>query len=132
MVHLAHRAGLPASWTLVSLGALLVLTGLPIAPAGAEEFQLIGEMTAQQKMTQAFAGVGSFIAVGAAAGSAVAGLVADSLGPAAALSLPAAFTALALLVSLSARGPITAALAPAKQNAPHTPHPTPDIGESHP
>ncbi|MCJ1676301.1 hypothetical protein MTF65_02805 [Streptomyces sp. APSN-46.1] len=37
-------------------------------------------------MTQAFAGVGSFIAVGAAAGSAVAGPVADTLGPAAALS----------------------------------------------
>ncbi|WP_330294765.1 MFS transporter [Streptomyces sp. NBC_00503] len=133
-VQLAHRAGLPSSWTLVALGALLVLTGLPIAPAGAEEFQLIGEMTAQQKMTQAFAGVGSFIAVGAAVGSAVAGLVAETLGPAVALCLPALFTALALLVSLAARRPITAALAPAEQNAPGarlTPHPTPDIGDSH-
>lgn len=131
---MAHRAGLPSSWTLVALGALLVLTGLPIAPAGAEEFQLIGEMTAQQKMTQAFAGVGSFIAVGAAVGSAVAGLVAETLGPAVALCLPALFTALALLVSLAARRPITAALAPAEQNAPGarlTPHPTPDIGDSH-
>ncbi|MFD9339490.1 hypothetical protein ACFWBF_34655 [Streptomyces sp. NPDC060028] len=123
-VHLAHQAGLPASWTLILLGTLLVLTSLPIAPAGAERFQLIGEMTAQQEMTQAFAGVGSSIAVGAAAGSAVAGLVADALGPAAALSLPAAFTALALLVSLAARAPITTALGPgeAEGTAHTTPH----------
>lgn len=138
-VHLAHRAGLPASWTLVLLGALLLLSGLPIAPAGAEEFQLIGEMTAQRKMTQAFAGVGSFIAIGAAAGSALAGLVADNLGPAAALSLPAVFTALALLVSLAARGPIAAALAPEPTASnPSVPNPsparhsTPDLGEQHP
>ncbi|MER7667492.1 MFS transporter [Kitasatospora sp. NPDC096128] len=139
-VHLAHRAGLPASWTLVLLGALLLLSGLPIAPAGAEEFQLIGEMTARRKMTQAFAGVGSFIAVGAAAGSALAGLVADHLGPAAALSLPAVFTALALLVSLAARGPISAALAPepTASHPPPAPEPsparpaTPDLGEQHP
>ncbi|WP_434597904.1 MFS transporter [Streptomyces sp. A5-4] len=108
---LAHDAGLSASWALVLLGALLVLSGLPIAPAGAEEFQLIGEMAAQDKATQAFAGVGSVIAIGGAAGSAVTGLVADHLGSAAALCLPAVFTLAALLVSLAGRKSIIRAVA---------------------
>ncbi|MFJ8623612.1 MFS transporter [Kitasatospora sp. NPDC093550] len=106
---LAYRAGLPATPVLVLLAVLLALSGLPIAPAGAEEFQLIGEMTAQQKMTQAFAGVGSFIAIGGAAGSALAGVLADGLGPVAAMALPAALTLAALLVTLAARRAITAA-----------------------
>lgn len=111
-VRLALEAGLPATWALVLLGVLLVLSGLPMAPAGAEEFQLIGEMTAQGRATQAFAGVGSFIALGGAAGSAVTGLVADRLGPGAALCMPAAFTLAALLLSLAARRPITRAVSP--------------------
>ncbi|MFF7993905.1 MFS transporter [Kitasatospora xanthocidica] len=106
---LAYRAGLPAGPVLVLLAVLLALSGLPIAPAGAEEFQLIGEMTAQQRMTQAFAGVGSFIAIGGAAGSALAGVLADGLGPVAAMALPAALTVAALLVTLAARRAITAA-----------------------
>lgn len=127
VVQRAHSAGLPPSWSLVLLGCLLVLSGLPIAPAGAEEFQLIGEMTARRNMTQAFAGVGSFIALGGAAGSAVAGLVADGLGPSAALALPAAFTALALLVTLAARGPIHRALTPGGTTSPAPAPPPPPL-----
>ncbi|MFF8846687.1 MFS transporter [Streptomyces sp. NPDC015127] len=129
-VPLAHHAGLSASWTLVLLGVLLVVSGLPIAPAGAEEFQLIGEMTAQDKATQAFAGVGSFIAVGTAAGSAAAGLAADRLGPTAALCLPAAFTLAALLVSLAARGPVVRAVT-ATRRMEHLAHSAPTQGEPH-
>ncbi|WP_331728450.1 MFS transporter [Streptomyces sp. NBC_00158] len=131
----ALAPGLPAGWALALLGVLLVLSGLPMAPAGAEEFQLIGEMTAQSKATQAFAGVGSFIALGGAAGSALTGLVADRAGPGAALCMPAAFTLAALLLSLAARRAITRAVSPAPAPAPTpaapadpTPAPTPDPG----
>ncbi|WP_267241856.1 MFS transporter [Streptomyces sp. PR69] len=118
----ARGAGLGVTWAVLLLGGLLLLSGLPLAPAGAEEFQLIGEMTARDKATQAFAGVGSFIAAGGAAGSAVAGLAAEALGPAAALGLPAAFTLAALLVSLAARGPVLAAVA-ARPEEPAGPRP---------
>ncbi|MEU6297151.1 MFS transporter [Streptomyces erythrochromogenes] len=128
LVRPAHAAGLDATWTAVLLGGLLLLSGLPMAPTGAEEFHLIGDMTAQEKATQAFAGVGSSIAVGGAAGSAAAGLVAERLGPTAALALPAAFTLAALLVSLAARGPILAAVTPPGPPGPATP-PTPEHGE---
>ncbi|MET9803535.1 hypothetical protein, partial [Streptomyces sp. NPDC006368] len=124
----AQNAGADETWTMLLLGGLLLLSGLPIAPAGAEEFQLIGDMTDQEKATQAFAGVGSFIAIGGATGSAVGGLVAENLGATAALSLPAAFTLAALLVSLAARGPILAAVAAAGRTPPR-PHPTPEHGE---
>ncbi|MFJ3305638.1 MFS transporter [Streptomyces sp. NPDC086549] len=115
----AHRAGLAPAWALVLLGALLVLSGLPIAPTGAEEFQLIGEMTPQHRMTEAFAGVGSFIAIGGAAGSALTGVIAEGLGPAWALGLPAVFTAAALVLTLAARTTITSAVA--AREADHSP-----------
>ncbi|MEV7541180.1 MFS transporter [Streptomyces sp. NPDC089915] len=125
----ALAPGLPAGWALGLLGVLLVLSGLPMAPAGAEEFQLIGEMTAQSRATQAFAGVGSFIALGGAAGSALTGLVADRAGPGAALCMPAAFTLAALLLSLAARRAITRAVTPSPApttGADPTPAPTSD------
>ncbi|GAA3487217.1 MFS transporter [Streptomyces cremeus] len=134
VTRLAYDAGLPAAWALVLLGALLVLSGLPIAPAGAEEFQLVGEMAAQDKATQAFAGVGSVIAIGGAAGSAVTGLVADHLGSAAALCLPAVFTLAALLVSLAARKPIIRAVAAPEvehTEPPASTSPAPNKGEPH-
>ncbi|MEU3404630.1 MFS transporter [Streptomyces sp. NPDC006670] len=129
----ALTPGLPAGGALVLLGVLLVLSGLPMAPAGAEEFQLIGEMTAHGRATQAFAGVGSFIALGGAAGSALTGLVADRAGPGAALCMPAAFTLAALLLSLAARRAITRAVSPVPPATPAaeadpTPAPTPDPG----
>jgi hypothetical protein len=129
-VRLAHHAGLSASWALVLLGVLLVLSGLPIAPAGAEEFQLIGEMTAQDKATQAFAGVGSFIAMGGAAGSALTGLAADRLGATTALCLPAVFTLAALLLSLAARNPIARAVTATRQSE-RTTQLAPNHGEPH-
>ncbi|MET9887511.1 MFS transporter [Streptomyces sp. NPDC006430] len=129
LVRPAHAAGLDATWTAVLLGGLLLVSGLPMAPAGAEEFQLIGDMTAQEKATQAFAGIGSFIAVGGATGSAVAGLVAERLGATAALALPAVFTLAALMVSLAARGPILAAVAVPEPPGPATSPPDPEHGE---
>ncbi|MFD8982585.1 MFS transporter, partial [Streptomyces sp. NPDC059564] len=133
-VRLALAAGLPATWALVLLGVLLVLSGLPMAPAGAEEFQLIGEMTAQGRATQAFARVGSFIALGGAAGSAVTGLVADRVGPGAALCTPAAFTLAALLLSLAARRAIVRAVTPEPSagTVPPVPLPAPDSGGTQP
>jgi hypothetical protein len=71
-------------------------------------------MTARHRMTEAFAGVGSFIAVGGALGSALTGAVADGAGPVAALGLPAACTSAALLLTLAARRPIAAAVAAAR------------------
>ncbi|MFF4319125.1 MFS transporter [Streptomyces sp. NPDC001568] len=129
-VRLALHAGLPPSWALALLAALLVLSGLPIAPAGAEEFQLIGEMAARDKATQAFAGVGSVISIGGAAGSAVTGLVADRLGSTAALCMPALFTLAALLLSLAARRPVVRAVS-APEAGLSTP-PAPNQGELQP
>ncbi|MBY8846167.1 MFS transporter [Streptomyces sp. SP2-10] len=126
---LAHRAGLPPSWALFLLGVLLVCSGLPMAPTGAEEFQLIGEMTPQHRMTEAFAGVGSFISIGGAAGSALTGVIAEGPGPAWALSLPAAFTAAALVLTLAARGPIISAVAGARAADHPSSVTTPNAGE---
>lgn len=107
-------AGLADGTTaVVLLAVLLIASGTPIAPAGAEEFQLIGDMTEAGRMTQAFAGVGSFIQAGSAAGSAVAGVVAEQLGASAALLVPAGCTALALVLVVAARHPIAVATAPA-------------------
>lgn len=106
---LAYRAGLPAGAALGLLCLLLVLSGVAIAPTGAAEFQLVGEMTAQHRMTQAFAGVGGVIALGDAGGAAVAGYLADRVGPVGTLLLPAACAATALVVTLAARQPILAA-----------------------
>jgi predicted MFS family arabinose efflux permease len=100
----------------VVLAVLLVGSGAPIAPAGAEEFQLVGDMTEDGRMTQAFAGVGSFIQAGSAAGSAAAGVVAQHLGASPALLMPAACTALALVLVGAARRPIAAATTPLERN----------------
>ncbi len=106
LAYAAHTAGLSRTGVLILLGFLLVGSGTPIAPAGAEEFQLIGDMAAQEQMTQAFAAVGSVIAIGGAVGSAVAGFTAGSLGPGAALAVPAVCTAAALLLIQFSRGVI--------------------------
>lgn len=89
--------------TIIGLALLLFVSGVPIASTGAEEFQLMGEITPASRMTSGFAGVGSCIAVGGAVGSAVGGLASEHWGAGAALSLPAVLTAVALIVMLAAR-----------------------------
>jgi MFS family permease len=98
---LAYRAGAPA-WASVSmLCLLLAISGVPIAPTGAAEFQLVGDLTPPERMTGAFAAVGSVIALGEAGGAAVAGVLAELVGPVATLLVPAACAAGALIVAVA-------------------------------
>jgi hypothetical protein len=117
---LAHRAGLSAGGALVLLGLLLLPSGAAIAPTGAAEFQLVGDLTPPARMTETFAVVGAVIAVGEAGGVALAGLLADVSGTMATLLLPAACAVAGLAVALSGRRPVLAALS-GRALAPATP-----------
>ncbi|MGN9810406.1 MFS transporter [Micromonospora sp. BQ11] len=104
---------------LVLVAALVLVGGIPIAIVGTEEFSLIGDLSPAARRTQAFAGVGSVIAVGSAAGTAAAGAVADTLSTRDALFLPAACVILALVLVAAARRVLRSDLAAAVTAAAH-------------
>jgi len=107
---LAFRGGLSAGVALVLLCLLLLPSGAFIAPTGAAEFQLAGDLTPPARMTQTFAVVGAVIAVGDAAGVALGGLIAGASGTMITLLLPALCAALALVVALAGWRVVVAAL----------------------
>lgn len=86
---------------ILTLGAALVVYGSTIAPFSACNAVLLGRSAPPGTTTEAFAWSSSMIFGGAAAGSAVAGLVIDRSGAAAALALTAGTGLLTLLSSLA-------------------------------
>ncbi|MDJ1136444.1 MFS transporter [Streptomyces iconiensis] len=89
-------------WT-VLLGALGMLTGLCVAPCMITCFTLIETLVPSSARTEAFTWLTGAIALGQAAGSTVAGQLADRMGAGAGFLAPVVGTGLALLVLLTFR-----------------------------
>ncbi len=88
----------------VLLGALGTLTGLCVAPCMITCFTLIETLVPAGARTEAFTWLTGAVALGQAAGSTVAGQLADHSGAGAGFFAPLAGTGLALLVLLAFRG----------------------------
>jgi MFS family permease len=85
--HLALVAG---TGSVVALAGLLTLAGATIAPTYARIYALVEDVAPAGTITEAFAWLGTAVAIGAAAGAALAGSLADAAGPAATFALAGA------------------------------------------
>jgi predicted MFS family arabinose efflux permease len=99
-----HLALAPAAGSVVALAALLPLAGAAIAPTYATVFAMVDRAAPPGTVTEAFAWLSTAIAIGASAGVASAGAVADAAGPAPTFALAAgAAGAAALTAALRAQ-----------------------------
>ena len=92
---------------LVQLGLLLLVAGALVAPALGAVYALVGQRAPAGAVTQTFAGLNVALLGGAAAGSALAGVVVEEHGPAAAFligAVPALLAAAVVAVSLARSG----------------------------
>jgi MFS family permease len=97
----AVLATAPSATVLAAVGVSLVAAGLFITPVAAVSYVLMEHAANPAHRTEAFAWLSTGLAVGTAAGSGLAGLLADAAGPAAALAIgPAAAGLSALLARL--------------------------------
>ncbi|MDX6260496.1 MAG: hypothetical protein QOH84_2184 [Kribbellaceae bacterium] len=69
-----------ATWSPVSLGVALLLSGLALAPTVGALYERLGAMTPDSVKTEVFGWMGSAGMAGGAVGSAVAGLVVEAFG----------------------------------------------------
>ncbi len=107
----AH-AGLAAASGLLMLAVLLVLAGALVAPALAGIYTLVGQAAPAGAVTQTFAGLAVALLGGAAAGSALAGLVVQARGPAAAFlvgGIPLCLAAAVVAVTIGRRAAVPSA-----------------------
>lgn len=82
-----HLALMAATGSLIALGTVLVVAGAAIAPTETGVYALVERVAPAGTMTEAFAWLATAVAVGSAAGSAVAGGLVDHAGPAAAIAV---------------------------------------------
>jgi hypothetical protein len=92
-----HIASVAATGSLVALGAVLLVAGAALAPAFASVYAMVERVAPAGAVTEAFAWLGTAMAMGGAAGSAMAGALAESGGPAAAFALAGGAGVLAAL-----------------------------------
>jgi predicted MFS family arabinose efflux permease len=85
--HLALVAG---TGSVIALAALLTLAGATIAPTYARIYAMVEDVAPAGTITEAFAWLGTAVAIGAAAGAALAGSLADAAGPAPTFALAGA------------------------------------------
>ena len=88
------------SWDVWSLTAALIVAGLCIAPALAVMFGIVSASVKFSDTAEAYGWVGTGQLVGAALGSAVAGFLIDSNGPAGAFTVAAIFAVVGALVPI--------------------------------
>lgn len=99
-----HITAAVASGDLVSLGIALLIAGTALAPTFASAYAMVDRVAPAGAVTESFAWLATALAVGGAAGSALAGILADHSGPSAAFVLAgAAGIAAALITMLRAR-----------------------------
>ena len=99
-----HLALAAAAGSAVALGAVLVVAGATIAPTYASVHAMVDHAAPAGTATEAFAWLNTAVAIGASAGAACAGSVADAAGPVPTFVLAgAAGTAAALIAALRAR-----------------------------
>src|SRR5262245_3419054 len=101
---------------------LLVVAGLPIAPAATCLYTLLGEAAPRGMVTEAFTWLATAFPTGIATGAAVAGVLVDASGPPAAFGASAALAGAAGVVPLAGRRP--PALPPGPPRTPGA-HPLP-------
>src|SRR3954469_6801698 len=99
-----HAALAGAALSLFALALGLLLAGAAIAPSYAVVYSLVERAAPAGTVTEAFAWLATAVSVGAALGAALAGSVADVLGPSAVFVIAGAAGALALAAG-SARTP---------------------------
>jgi MFS family permease len=95
-----HVLLVPAAGSVVAMAAVLVLGGTAIAPTYAVVYAMVDDAAPAGTETEAFAWLGTAVAIGAAAGSAVAGAAADHAGPQAAFAIAAAAGAISVALVL--------------------------------
>jgi MFS family permease len=95
-----HLGLVLAAGNVFALGAVLFIAGAAIAPAYATVYAMVDEAAPPGAVTEAFAWLSTAVAIGAAAGAAVGGAVADGAGPAAAFALAGGAGLVAVLVTL--------------------------------
>jgi MFS family permease len=95
-----HLALTAAVGSVLALAAVLLVAGAAIAPTYATVYAMVDDAAPAGTVTEAFAWLGTAIAVGASAGSAAAGALADHAGPVAAFALAGAAGAAAVLLAL--------------------------------
>jgi MFS family permease len=96
-----HLALTVAAGSVLALAAVLLVAGAAIAPTYATVYAMVDHAAPAGTVTEAFAWLGTAIAIGAAAGSAAAGSLADHAGPVAAFVLAGAAGAAAVLLALA-------------------------------
>jgi MFS family permease len=95
-----HLLLIPAAGDLVGLGAALLVAGAAIAPTYAAVYAMVEDAAPAGTATEAFAWLGTAVAIGASAGAACAGTLADAAGPVAALVLAVGAGTLAVITTL--------------------------------
>ena len=95
-----HLALIPATGSLLALGAVLLLAGAAIAPTEATVNAMVEHAAPAATMTEAFAWLATAMAVGGAVGAASAGMLVDRVGPTAAFALAGSAGALAVLTTM--------------------------------
>jgi predicted MFS family arabinose efflux permease len=95
-----HLALIPAAGSVGALGAVLLLAGATIAPTEASIYAMVDQAAPAATMTEAFAWLGAAMAVGAAVGTATAGLIVDGAGLTAGFALAGGAGALAALTAV--------------------------------
>lgn len=112
-----HIASVAATGSLVALGAVLLIAGAALAPAFAAVYAMVERVAPPGAVTEAFAWLGTAMAVGGAAGSALAGVLADGSGPPAAFALAGAAGVLAALMPVIRAHTLTSGLSPVRLEA---------------
>jgi hypothetical protein len=97
-------AAAPSAPVLAAMGVSLTTAGLFVTPVAAMSYVLIEQAASPAHRTEAFAWLSTGLAVGTAAGSGLAGLLAGWAGPAAALAIGPGATGLAALFGWLLRG----------------------------
>ncbi len=95
-----HLALALAAGNVFALAAALFFAGAAIAPTYAAVYTMVDRAAPAGTITEAFAWLGTAVAVGAAAGAAVAGTIAEHAGPAAVFALAAAAGGAALAATV--------------------------------
>jgi hypothetical protein len=93
-----HLLLIPASGSLLAIGIVVVLGGAAIAPTYAAVYAMAGGAAPAGTVTEAFAWLATAVAFGAAAGSGLAGVAVDAVGPVGAFALGGGAGVVATLV----------------------------------
>jgi hypothetical protein len=116
-----HLCLIAATGSVVALGLVLLAAGAAIAPTYAGVYAMVDRAAPAGTATEAFAWLATAVAIGAAAGAAVTGAVAEQAGPAGAFALAGGAGAVALLAATLRAGTLAGgeppALAPAQLSA---------------